>query len=1615
MVKRCTQIILLILISVSVFSQQKIKIDLNSKKQKGKNLENVKSISNGFVISENISTIELTEIETKEGFYNQMLSEGMSKTFDAGKPDLPVINRLIQIPYNSDAKVRVISYDEEIVELKDYNLTELIIPAQPSVAKNKDIKDEPFIKDNAVYKKNDFFKNDLIKFEDKGYLRDKHLGYIEISPFAYNPVTNTLKVINNIEIEVLFIPKSNISAKSTDNLKSSYFESIALNTINEPEDSKAIITGPVKYVIVSDPMFKEALQPFIEWKTLKGFIVIEAYTDEIGTTTTDIKAYLKNLYDNPSDGISPTFILIVGDVAQIPTFSGTAGGHKTDLYYAEYTGDKLPEVFYGRFSAESIEELQPQIDKTLEIEKYEMPDPSYLKNVVLVAGVDGSYASKWGNGVINYSNNYYTNAENDITSYYYLYGDDSGVMASNNSGASASIRSYISAGVSFSNYSAHCGISGWSDPSFNISHIDGLTNEHMYPLIIGNCCESNTFYSDDCFGEELLMAPKKGAVGYIGGSNLTYWDEDYWWGVGLTSTISANPTYEGSGFGSYDRFFHLNGEAKEDWYITQGQINVAGNLAVESSTSSRKAYYWEIYHLMGDPSLTPFVSVPDLLTAEYNLEIITGSTSFTVMTEENAYVAVSKDGVLLNAQLVDATGNVELNFNPLTEVGILDLVITRQNRQPIIDKINIIPASTPYIVLDYYEIDDLLGNNNGEVDFGETIKLNVQLKNLSDTYDAFNVAAALSSADTNIIITDNSQAFGTILPSDSALVDASFKINFKNKFIDKYIVSLDLEITAEDQEGSIYAWDKKMSFTVNAPELEIGDLFIDDLSGNNNGILDPGETANISLIVKNNGSASISNLTGLAFILGTGEAYLTLNNAETEFFTIGANSTDTIIFNATANSETNSGTVIYMSFGIDDIYNGYYSKLESLELNIGPIPEILITDENSAVKDKSYFYDSGGSTANYTNYENDTITIISGFSGRSLKAEFLSFSVEPNGSGCYDYLKIYDGENTGAPLIGSYCNANIPKTIISTNEKGALTFTFYSDASVTQTGWKAEIRSIGDRYSLQLTVNDSEGPIENARVDFNGSIENTDINGVVNFYDIIEGINYPLKISATGFDDIDTKINVLENTTLDFTLKVSKYNVIFNLEDEDGEVDGDVTFDGITLSTENGTVTFKDVEYSLDVEYIIQSYGHHDSIASFAVTSDLSEDIMLNPIKYDVQFIISNGVDLIDNAVVEFDNKEILTENGIALFEQVKMDTMLYYIVRKTGFDNLEGYIDVEENSTVNLIMGSGTATFKVSLEVYGETNPIYNAQVILDQDTLYTNTKGSVVFENVWEAENIPYKITKEHFNDIVGTINVSGNNVVVDTNMTYKSYEIIFHINDGENLLEGAAVSFDGKSGLSDNNGECIFVVTYSLNKTYRISKEGYIDATGMINVNEDKGINVELSVKSYQVTFGVVDHSYFAVKDVLIEFNGATNYTDVDGNAVFYAVEPGENLKFTLSKEGFNNYDSSLNVINTDVIFNARLSSTTGIKSINENKVKIYPNPTNGIFNIEIAEAQNMNYYLKLFNVIGEIIYTDEISGKSSINEQIDISQKAKGMYFLSVESDNGTIISRRIILK
>jgi len=103
------------------------------------------------------------------------------------------------------------------------------------------------------------------------------------------------------------------------------------------------------------------------------------------------------------------------------------------------------------------------------------------------------------------------------------------------------------------------------------------------------------------------------------------------------------------------------------------------------------------------------------------------------------------------------------------------------------------------------------------------------------------------------------------------------------------------------------------------------------------------------------------------------------------------------------------------------------------------------------------FYDSGGPSGEYQNNEDFVMTFYPATAGAMLQFDFTTFSIEYQSSCGYDYLNIYDGENTSATLIGQYCGTNSPGFFTATNPAGAITFQFHSDVSVTDIGWVASI------------------------------------------------------------------------------------------------------------------------------------------------------------------------------------------------------------------------------------------------------------------------------------------------------------------------------------------------------------------------------------------------------------------------------------------------------------------------------------------------------------------------------------------------------------------------------
>jgi len=876
-----------------------------------------------------LDLIRAYKVNTEAGLFTELVVPGYTNSYVPGAPKLPVARKLIEFPLNAVPQIQILSYDVEEFDLADLGFEFPVMPAQPPAPKDGSY--VPFEYDATAYTSNTFTDDPLVNVEVLGMMRGVRIARVEISPIQYNPVSGKLRVYSNIEAEVVFSGADVIATlEAKKKNEAPYFRSVGASLINYKHEQSAnrdtITKYPVKFVIVSDPMFETQLQPFIQWKTQKGFTVVEAYTDDaaVGNTTSSIKTYLEGLYNaGTTADPAPSFVLFVGDVDQIPAWNGNAGWHVTDLMYVEYTGDYFPEVYYGRWSATNATQLQPQIDKTLQYEQFTMPDPAYLEEVVMVSGMDGSFAQNWGNGQINYGTENYFNLTHGITSHTYLY-PESGSH-------SADIIQHVSDGVGFGNYTAHCSANGWADPSFSISDVAGLSNVDEYCILIGNCCSSNEF-NNYCFGEAILRAEDKGAVGYIGGTNSTYWDEDYYFGVGVGSITEDPPAYEETTLGNYDRAFHDHGEPWEDWYTTTYQIIFAGNLAVTEGSPGSAEYYWEIYSVMGDPSVMCYYGIPDPLSVSYDPLMPVGSTSFTITTEAYAYVGISKDGVLHGATLADASGIAVVTLDPIQNPGDADIVVTKQNAQPYIGTVVVSNPAGPYVVLSQYTVNDPTGNINGLPDYGESIDLDVELENLGGA-DASDVEATLATTDDYITLTNDFATWGTISAGSTSTQSDAFSFDIDGIIPDQHIAAFDLTVTGTGKDS----WVSTMNITLNAPVLETGMVTIDDSQGGNgNGRLDPGETAELMIPLVNNGHCDAANTVAT---LASTSGDIVINTGSANIGILATGDTYIATFSITVSEDVNPGTSVDFEFNADA--EGYIANLEFF-LVAGQIPVLIV-------------------------------------------------------------------------------------------------------------------------------------------------------------------------------------------------------------------------------------------------------------------------------------------------------------------------------------------------------------------------------------------------------------------------------------------------------------------------------------------------------------------------------------------------------------------------------------------------------------------------------------------------------------------------------------------------
>lgn len=233
------------------------------------------------------------------------------------------------------------------------------------------------------------------------------------------------------------------------------------------------------------------------------------------------------------------------------------------------------------------------------------------------------------------------------------------------------------------------------------------------------------------------------------------------------------------------------------------------------------------------------------------------------------------------------------------------------------------PPGQPYVSYYSHELNPIPGDLTQQMNFGDSLYLSLGLKNIGDQ-PAEDLTAVISVNSPCVILDDSIESYGTMLPEEIKVIPDGYAFKVSDTIPDGLRVRFSVTVTSPDT-----SWQSHFSLEAHAPSLKISNLIIDDENGgNNNGKLDPGETADIRIITANQGDFPCFNTYGL---LSCESPYVTILNDSSYLDTIVFLDPKTAVFSISIDDEAPVSTGIFFDYkAVSGLYHAERSFLETV-------------------------------------------------------------------------------------------------------------------------------------------------------------------------------------------------------------------------------------------------------------------------------------------------------------------------------------------------------------------------------------------------------------------------------------------------------------------------------------------------------------------------------------------------------------------------------------------------------------------------------------------------------------------------------------------------------------
>lgn len=397
-------------------------------------------------------------------------------------------------------------------------------------------------------------------------------------------------------------------------------------------------------------------------------------------------------------------------------------------------------------------------------------------------------------------------------------------------------------------------------------------------------------------------------------------------------------------------------------------------------------------------------------------------------------------------------------------------------------------------------INDKEGNDNGNINADEDIKLSVNIVNNGET-EYNNIKAILSSKNDNVEIIDNEAFISNIGANGEFKIVDEFSFHVKENTACKSELSFDIDFyDSNDEVVSSFGF----MLYVSGYKLEFASFVVNN-DDNGNGLLEAGETADLGIIINNVGNEIALEVNGL---LSSESDFITINNSESSFNSLGEMYSSVAYFNVTLSE--NVGETFEIPFTLTT--TDYYGKTNEFTLSYANACDVIFELTDS--------YGDGWNGASLIvkfddGTEDQTLTIQNG------NYNTYTFNVKADVEVSLEWEKgEYDSE---CSFVVKKTNGNIIYSSPSFSNKGEFLYS-----------WVNECSCASMSFNMCDAVQNLQGEQNQNTIELNWEAAND-----VDFYEIYRGTRLIGTTSETTFID---DYELTNGTTYLYNVQVIYFN-----------------------------------------------------------------------------------------------------------------------------------------------------------------------------------------------------------------------------------------------------------------------------------------------------------------------------------------------------------------------------------------------------------------------------------------------------------------------------------------